>query len=321
MNILRKPPYPLSASYTVPDAETFYAVEIKESSRDVLIFEATIESTVDSVLNIELPEFFSKYDDSYFLAIYELIDDEISDVVVEDNLNIERPYVDPATLGTTASEIAKYTEYEGLAREIINSITGGFYYYTDWIETTGQNTDYLPLWDRVYKIRKVYENAELVWDSSQDPAALGNWNYIITKDKTAITKDPVLPTGAENRAESNPIGLNLAASDSIEIFDTEDSGNTFALKVGTVFPDGWDYLVNYEGGYKVVPYDIKEATMLLIEDIKCGKLEYFKRYITSYNTDQYKIQIDKSSFSGTGNILVDKILEKYLTDVIKPGVL
>ena len=321
MNVLRKPPYPLSVSYTVPDADTFYGVEIRESGRDVLIFENTIESDANSVLTIELPEFFSKYDDSYFLAVYTLVEDLIDEVVVEDNLNIERPYVDPATLGSTASEIAKYTEYEGLAREIINAITGGFYYYTDWIETTGQGTDYLSLWDRVYKIRKVYENAELVWDSDQDPAALGNWNYIITKDKTAITKDPVVQTGAENRAESYPVGLYLAPSDSLEIFDTEDSGNTFALKVGVVFPEGWDYLINYEGGYKVVPYDIKEATMLLIEDIKCGKLEYFKRYITSYNTDQYRIQIDKDSFNGTGNILVDKILEKYLTDVVKPGVL
>jgi hypothetical protein len=321
MNILRKPPYPLSVSYTVPDAETFYTVQIKESGRDVLILEETLESDANSLLTIELPAFFYKYDDSYSLSIYELVDDEIDDVVVEDNLNIERPYVDPATLGTTASEIAKYTEYESLAREIINSITGGFYYYTDWLETTGQNTDYLSLWDRVYKINKVYENAELVWDSSENPSALGNWNYIITKDKTAITKDPVSPTGAENRAESNPVGLYLASSDSLEIFDTEDSGNTFALKVGTVFPEGWDYLINYEGGYKVVPYDIQEATRLLIEDIKCGKLEYFKRYITSYSTDQYKIQIDKSSFTGTGNILVDKILEKYLVDIVKPGVL
>jgi hypothetical protein len=321
MNILRKPPLPLSASYTVPDASTSYAVEIKESSRDIIVFEDTLESSVDSILTIQLSDYLSKYDDSYHISIYELIDGELADIVIEDNLNIERPYVDPSTLGNTASEIAQYTEYESIARSIIDAITGGFYYYVDWIETTGQNTDYLPLWDRVYKILNVYENAELVWDSSQDPSALGHWNYILTKDKTAITKDPVTQTGAENRAESNPVGLYLAPSDSLEIFDTEDSGNTFALKVGTVFPQGWDYLISYEGGYKVVPMDIQDATRMLINDIKCGKLDYFKRYITSYNTDQFRIQIDKSAFSGTGNIIVDKILEKYMTDVVKPGVL
>lgn len=321
MNILRLPPYPLTASYDVPDASTSYIVHIKESDRDALLFEETIESTALSKLVIELSSYFYKYDDSYHLSIYEEIDGELGDIVVEDNLNIERPYIDPSTLGTTGSEIAKYAEYESLARAIIDAITGGFYYYTDWLETTGQGTDYLPLWDRTYKLLKVYENAQLVWDSSEDPAALGYWNYLITKDKTSITKDPVMVTGAENRSESQPVGLNMAPSDSIAMFDTEDSPYTFALKVGSVFPNGWDYLISYEGGYRVVPYDIQDATRLLIEDIKCGKLEYFKRYITSYSTDQFRMQIDKSAFNGTGNILVDKILEKYLTDVVKPGVL
>ena len=179
----------------------------------------------------------------------------------------------------------------------------------------------MPLWDRVYKILYVYENAELVWDSTANPSALGDWDYVLTKDKTAITKDPVIPVDALNRQESAPVGVNLAASDSFEIFDTQDSGNTMALKPGVVFPAGWDYIFELESGYKVIPYDIQEATKMLIDDIKCGKLEYFKKYITSYSTDQYRIQIDKEAFSGTGNILVDKILDKYIVDVRKPGVL
>ena len=60
---------------------------------------------------------------------------------------------------------------------------------------------------------------------------------------------------------------------------------------------------------------------MLINDIACGKLEYFKRYITDYSTDQFKIKVDSAALSGTGNILVDKILDKYITDVKKPGIL
>ena len=60
---------------------------------------------------------------------------------------------------------------------------------------------------------------------------------------------------------------------------------------------------------------------MLIEDIKCGKLDYYKRYITSYNTDLFKIQFDKSMFDGTGNYIVDKILEKYEFNITRPGVL
>jgi hypothetical protein len=50
-------------------------------------------------------------------------------------------------------------------------------------------------------------------------------------------------------------------------------------------------------------------------------MEYYKRYITSYNTDQFKIQFDKKMLEGTGNIIVDKILGKYVQTITRFGVL
>ena len=60
---------------------------------------------------------------------------------------------------------------------------------------------------------------------------------------------------------------------------------------------------------------------MLIEDIKCGKLDYYTRYISAYNTDQFRIQFDKSMMAGTGNMIVDRILDKYVKTITKPGVL
>jgi hypothetical protein len=60
---------------------------------------------------------------------------------------------------------------------------------------------------------------------------------------------------------------------------------------------------------------------MLIYDIKCGKLDYYKRYVKNYSTDQFKIQYDERLIDGTGNILVDKILDKYKETIIRPGVL
>jgi hypothetical protein len=105
------------------------------------------------------------------------------------------------------------------------------------------------------------------------------------------------------------------------MYDSEDSPNTIAVAPGVTFPMGWNYLFQLATGYRVVPYDIKDATLMLIEDLKCGRLDYHKRYITSYQTDQFRVQIDKSSLDGTGNILVDKILDKYITNFGTPGVL
>jgi hypothetical protein len=76
-----------------------------------------------------------------------------------------------------------------------------------------------------------------------------------------------------------------------------------------------------EVGYPVVPIDIQDATRLLIDDIKCGKLDYYKRYVKNYSTDQFKIEYDKRMMEGTGNIIVDKILSKYVNSITRPGVL
>jgi len=321
--VLRKPPYDSFVRYTV-DPSTSYRVVIKDADYDV-VYDDTVQVGTSGIAAVswtgvygedDTPYDFRKYDETYQIEI--TLNDEI---VIEDNITVERPYVDPSTLAETASEIATATYNERLARAIIDSVAGGFYFQTKWIETTGQGTDYVPVWEKLYKILKVYENAELVYDASLEAPAIGEWNYVITKDRTAITKDPSYAITDFNRAESAPVGLNIASSDSISMFDTSDSGNTIALKSGVLFNAGTDYLIHLETGYKVVPNDIQDATKMLINDIACGKLEYFKRYITDYSTDQFKIKVDSAALSGTGNILVDKILDKYITDVKKPGIL
>jgi hypothetical protein len=296
----------------VPDANTPY-VFIIEDTENQIIFENGATSNMSSKVTLELSPEFSKYDKSYSLAIFEMIDEGVlaDEPVVEDNLDITRPYVDPKTLGTGTTEITAYTQYESLARAIIDSVTGGFYLNKTYMEVVGQGTDYVPLWDRTHKILKVYENAELVYDSSLQVPAIGNYNYLITKDKTAITKDPVQPTDSLNRAERRYSKIPVAPSDSISMFDTEDSGNTATIVPGVGFPEGADYIFQLETGYRVVPYDIKDATEILIEDIRCGKLDYYKRYVKIYETDQFKIDFDTKQFDGTGNILVDKILKRY----------
>lgn len=328
MIITRKPPYPLTATYTVDGPDTY--VVVIEDLKDNVISKSVVEVTSGNDLTFTLPDDLSKYDETYSLSVY-ILDSYNpenmepiyydNDVVIEDNLTVERVYVDPAKLGTTASEIAKYAEYESIARAIIDAHTGGFYLQAKYVEDVGQGTDYFPLWNRTYKILKVYENSELVYDSSQTPSALGSWNYLITKDKTAITKDPVTEMGGFNRSEQKPPVFPLAVSDSISLYETDDSGNVFTIQSGTLFPSGVDYIFKLEQGYKVVPVDIQDATLMLIEDIKCGKLDYYKRYVTSYSTDQFRLQFDKSMLNGTGNVLVDKIIDKYITDYKRPGVL
>jgi hypothetical protein len=328
MQILRLPPYPLSVTYTVPDANADYIIVIENVS-ELTEIEETIESNATKKITYSLDDDFVKYDKSYALTIYEDAGSSGAsivrgDIVVQDNLEIMRPYVDPTSLATsgTATDIALYTGYENLARAIIDAAVGGFYYDRTYLEVVGQGNDYLPLWKKTHKILKVYENAQLVYDiDNADGAELLDYTFLITKDKTAITKDPMELVDSINRAERRYSRIPLGHSDSISMFDTEDSGNTQTVVPGVAFPEGADYIMLLETGYKVVPYDIQDAALMLIDDIKCGKLDYYKRYIKNYSTDQFKIEYDKRMIEGTGNILVDKILEKYKENIIRPGVL
>jgi hypothetical protein len=161
----------------------------------------------------------------------------------------------------------------------------------------------------------------LVYDASLESPVLGEWVYELTKDKTAIIKNTEEAGMIGNRSEQKSSTISTASSDSFNVYDTDYSENAYTFSTGSHFPEGWDYLFLLEMGYKVVPHDIYEAASMLIEDIKCGKIDYYKRYVTSYNTEQFRVQFDKTVLDGTGNMLVDKILDKYKQSITRIGIL
>jgi hypothetical protein len=293
MEILRVPPYAnIPVTYTiltnvVDEDVTVTVTDLADLSISTLEFDEL--STGDTV-TINLP---GRYDSDYRVEV--IID---GDIVSDTTYEIVRPYVNPATKGDTASDISAYADNEELARAIIDSIVGeGFYYKKKVLNFTGTGSDYLPIWDDVKKVLTVYENNKLVTDRE----------YEVTSDKTAIVEKS---TDNINRAESAPLVLPAASSDSLDPqFIYRGFGKT------------WDYRITVEYGHTSVPSDIVKATEMLVHDIECGKLDYYKRFISSYNTDQYRIQFDKGLFEGTGNILVDKILLKYTKSITKLGVL
>lgn len=293
MEILRVPPYAnIPVTYTVPTSVvdedvTVTVTDLADLSISTLEFDEL--STGDTV-TINLP---GRYDSDYRVEV--IID---GDIVSDTTYEIVRPYVNPTTKGETASDISAYADNEELARAIIDSIVGeGFYYKKKVLNFTGTGSDYLPIWDDVKKVLTVYENNKLVTDRE----------YEVTSDKTAIVEKSI---DNINRAESAPLVLPSASSDSLDPqFIYRGFGKT------------WDYRITVEYGHTSVPSDIVKATEILVHDIECGKLDYYKRFISSYNTDQYRIQFDKGLFEGTGNILVDKILSKYTKSVTKLGVL
>lgn len=308
MEILRVPPFPITVTWEVPEAETDYVLYFEDMA-DHSIISIPVTSTEDSKVIYEITKEQAKYDASFLVQIK---DD--AEVVLEDVIDLVRPYVDITTLTASPSELAEYKMYEVVTRSIIDSVVeGGFYNKKKVIQKSGDGSDYFPLWNRTSKVFKVYENDVLVYDESSEDPALNTYTYKVTLDNSAIyrvnTETFATPEGY-NRAENMPIQLPRAYGDLVH--------GGYRL---VAFPKGYDYIFVVEEGYKTLPSDVEKAALILFNDLKCGKMDYYQKFINRYKTQQYEVYMDAKMFQGTGNLIVDKILDNYLINIPKPGVL
>lgn len=303
MEVLRVPPYPLTTTWQLPIPNYEYIVYV-EDLVDHSVEETNIFSDAEGKLVYTLPLAKVQYDRKFFIKFY---DTEHEHTLYEENLDIVRPYVDPAKLGTTASEIEEYKTLEMMARSIIDTvITDGFYNTKHIVQKVGDGSDYFSIWEDINRVLKVYENNVLVYDVDTPNTNL--YEYRVTFDNSAVER---VISGTYNRREQGVTILPGAYGDLSHI----------GYGRSTDFPRGMDYIFVLDIGYRAVPPDVEKATRMLIEDLKCGKLDYYTRFVTSYNSDQFKVQFDKRMLEGTGNALVDKILEKYTVTIPKPGLL
>jgi hypothetical protein len=339
MEITRLHPFPLIFTQDGLIADTDYIVTIMDDhATDLVELQATSDG--DGVVSIDLPDYFSRYDDEYRVEVYLDLGTDVDgsyilgDLVLIDTLTIMRPYVDPTVFAESdsAEDIEQAKTYEAVARAIINSITGGFMYKREVVETTGLGSDYLPVPFRLNKIIKVYENGVLIYDAYPvDPEWVNIREYYIAPDKGAITVN--LPTEyGINRRQSRPVGGRAAGSDSFTKYNTNDSpvyseavydSKTFIDMTGSsvLFPNGWDYTVVVDAGWPVIPQDIKQAATLIMNDLKCNNIPYINSYIKDYKSDQFTLSFDPGVFKDTGNRIADKILSSYVRPIYRLGVL
>lgn len=338
MEISRTQPFPLTFTQSGFEADTEYVLCILDSHAGDLV-EIISPSDSNGVISIDLPNYFSRYDDEYRGEIYYNLSmtPETTilrgDLVWVDTITVMRPYVNPLTIAETPEDIANAIIYEEVARAIINSITGGFMYTRETVETVGLGNDYLSVPFRLNKIVRVYENDVVVYDT--EPANEETWTnvreYYITPDKASISVVMPSATGF-NRTQSRPVNIRRGASDSFTLYNTNDSPNfayeTYDTKTfsdyggnSVMFPSGWDYVVLVETGWPIIPQDIKQATSLLINDIKCNNLPYVNQYISEYKSDQFNIKFNDLAFKDTGNRIADRILSAYVRPIYSLGVL
>jgi hypothetical protein len=309
MNLLRQPPFPLEVSYLVPNEETEYLVQIYSDKAVLLYSFEDIVSDNEKNVSIVLPEYFSRFDGTYSLYVYSLNEGQPEEVVVVDTLSINRPYVNPYD----------FIYKERIVRNIIDVMSGGFYYRDRTIELTGLGGDFLAMPEKINRINYIYRNNVKVYDRFADPETKQDI-YVISPDHSAIT---IKKEGVYNRHQSAPATLPLAASDSFNLYSDSDDPIAALTKIREfdLFPKDYDYVITGEFGWPVVPQDIQEAAKMLVDDLSCNKLQYVSQYIKEYKTDQFTIKYDDLASRGTGNMIVDKILSQYSNSFYRLGVL
>lgn len=255
-------------------------------------FNTTEQSDETGSVSFTLDSKYIKYDANLYATVTNYLDEEVAVT----NIDVIRPYY--GNLSELSTELNKsisaVTEMERMARYIIDSeVQQGFGFVRKEKEVVGNGSDYLVINEKINKLYKVYENGTLLYDSTSNNNEV---TFAISKDKTSIV--PVY--SQDNKTEYPEVWRDRYLS--------------------RAFADGYDYVIDADFGYSVVPQDIQEATKLLCGDISSDNMKYLNKYIESFDNDDFKIKFAKNFNASTGNLIVDRILTKYKNS-IRVGVL
>lgn len=202
--------------------------------------------------------------------------------------------IDFLGLGITPADINYHSitdiqNAEKIARTIIDGYTGlKFYLRYGSQEMFGVGSDAIQLIERMTSIDKMYENGVLVIDNTVTPA-YNQFGYGIELTQTGYVARLLNP------------GWDVRYDDQVD---------TNILYYGK-FRDGARYKFVGDIGYKYVPEDIKQASMLLIGDLISNDYAWRNKYLNKINLSEISFEMSKGAFNGTGNVIVDNILDQY----------
>jgi len=279
----------VEVSFSVPDASTLYILSYQDLTTGNS-YSTTATSNTSKVVTFAL-------DDRYLTYTGTLDADVLtsaSALVASDGVEVVKPYCDITSvknkLGITT---AQAIQVEKVARKLIESeVAGRFNFQRKQKEVYGMGLDYLPMDEKIQTLYYLYENGVKIYDYEDSDLQ----EYKISTDKTSIVTSVV---------QVNKMEYKYVWRD--RYLDTD-------------FFSGYDYLVDADFGYRVIPEDIQEACELIMQDIANDNMRYMNRYIEEFDNNEFKIKFGKGTTTGTGNMIADKILAGYKNRII-PGVI
>ena len=82
--------------------------------------------------------------------------------------------------------------------------------------------------------------------------------------------------------------------------------------ISGVFNKNSRYKINGRFGWEEVPDEIELATIELMKDYFSKDKAWRNKYIKQISTFDWQFQFDSTTFTGTGNAYVDKLLIPYV---------
>jgi hypothetical protein len=220
----------------------------------------------------------------------------------EDFYEVYTPYASLADIieyynfGTRPSDINYKSEEEIQAAEFIARMQietyAGQTFGRGWgdQEIFGNGSDALELVERMLHVGQLYENGVLTIDYDSDPT-LNKFGFDIE----------LTPTYRAIRIVNRDY-QNIIAYDSSFNITSEYTGS---------FKSGYRYRVYGEKGWPYVPQDVRRCTVLLAGDYLSRDAEWRQKYLNKVQLGDINFQLDSGAFTGTGNVIVDQILDQY----------
>lgn len=201
--------------------------------------------------------------------------------------------IDYYSIGVKPSDINYVSEQEmvnaeKLARTQINTYTNDDFGKKYGVqEHFGNGSDALELIERMLTIDKLYENDVLLIDNTASPV-YNNFGYEVEITLTGWALR--IKTDLGNVRYDNQVDPTI-------------------MYYGR-FRDQARYKVYGYIGYQYVPEDIKICSMLLIGDYLAKDAAWRQKYLKKVNLAEVSFELGGGAFTGTGNVIVDQILDQ-----------
>ena len=220
----------------------------------------------------------------------------------EDFYQIYSPYatisdiVDYYGFGTRESDVNYRSPQDIMAAEFIarmniENYTGqSFGRYWGDQEIFGNGSDALELTERMLSISQLYENGLLAIDYTTDP----EYNTY----------------GFEIELTPTYRAIRIVNKDYQNIITYDSSFDPTVIYSG-FFRSGYRYRIYGEKGWSYVPQDVRRCAVLLAGDYLSQDSEWRQKYLTKVQIGSINFQLDTGAFTGTGNVIVDQILDQY----------